>query len=315
MSLNLVHTVTEFLKSSPDNKFTARQIAEWIYQTYPDECRKKQEQSRAIVIPLNTEAALLQQLVAEISSQSQRLQKKYPQVKTTEGRPRRYYFTSKTDQAEIDALEAGSTDLNLLQELPTTKNEQSLYPKLAEYLFTELGVYSKRIDEKKSSNNRGPGGNKWLYPDLVGMEDLSREWHSEIRECVKQYADRKTKLWSFEVKLLVNRSNVREVFFQAVSNSSWANLGYLVAAEIEGRETIKELLMLTSLHGIGVIRLNADNPAESEILIPAKERSDVDWNTANRLVKENRDFINYIELVRQFYQTGNLKNRDWDYAE
>jgi hypothetical protein len=35
-----------------------------------------------------------------------------------------------------------------------------------------------------------------------------------------------------------NRSNVRECFFQAVSNSSWANFGYLVAAEIEGQDTL-----------------------------------------------------------------------------
>ncbi|MCR4081861.1 hypothetical protein [Providencia stuartii] len=36
-------------------------------------------------------------------------------------------------------------------------------------------------------------------------------------------------------------SNVREVFFQTLSNSSWANVGYLVAAEITGDETLKEL--------------------------------------------------------------------------
>ncbi|GAB2555973.1 COG2958 family protein [Spirosoma aerophilum] len=313
MALNLTTIVPDFLRANPESKFTTRQLAEWIFQTYPEECRQKQERSKAGVIPLNTDAALLSQIAAEISSQGQRLQKKQPQIKTTEGRPRKYYFTSQTDRDEINAIEAATDEKRVVPDQPTPQNEHALYPKLAEYLFSELGVHSKRINEKKSSNNRGPGGNKWLYPDLVGMEDLSREWHQEIRDCVKQYADRKTKLWSFEVKLLINRSNVREVFFQTVSNSSWANLGYLVAAEIEGRETVKELLMLTSLHGIGVIRLNADNPTESEILIPARERSEVDWNTANRLVKENRDFLDYIELVRQFYQTGNPRIKDWDY--
>jgi hypothetical protein len=33
----------------------------------------------------------------------------------------------------------------------------------------------------------------------------------------------------------------------AVSNSSWANFGYLVAAEIEGQDTLKELRMLLPL--------------------------------------------------------------------
>jgi hypothetical protein len=313
MALNLATIVVDFLRKNPDTKFTTRQLAEWIFQNYPDECRQKQERSKAEVSPLNTDIALLSQIAAEISSQGQRLQRRNPQIKTTEGRPRKYYFTSQTERDEINLAETTNSEIPVLLDRITPFNEHALYPKLSEYLFAELGVHSKRVNEKRSSNNRGLGGNKWLYPDLVGMEDLSRDWHQEIRDCVKQYADRKTKLWSFEVKLLINRSNVREVFFQTVSNSSWANLGYLVAAEIEGRETIKELLMLTSLHGIGVIRLNAENPTESEILIPAKERNEVDWNTANRLVTENKDFLDYIELVRQFYQTGNPRVKDWDF--
>lgn len=309
MALNLSNIVAEFLKSNPEHKYTTKQIAEWIFDTYPEECRLKQNRSKAEVFPLNTDTALIGQIAAEISSQGQRLQKRHAQIKTTEGRPRKYYFSTQTDQDEIIIAE----ETNTISPSSVPLNEHGLYPKLAEYLFTELGVYSKRINEKRSSNNRGPGGNKWLFPDLVGMEDLSKEWHQEVRDCVKQYADRKTKLWSFEVKLLVNRSNVREVFFQTVSNSSWANLAYLVAAEIEGRETYKELRMLTSLHGIGVILLNKTNPAESEILIPAKERREIDWNTANRLLTENKDFLDFIELVRQFYQTGNPRIKDWDY--
>lgn len=322
MALNLINIVADYLHANAENKYTARQIAEWIYETYPAECQEKQERSRATIIPLTTESALLQQIVAEISSQRIRLQKKHPAIKTTEGRPRKYYFTSKTDKDEVDTAEAAtngkiittSSDEKIIQsELSSPRNEYALYPKLSEFLFTEHGVHSKRINEKKSSNNRGPGGNKWLYPDLVGMEVLSRDWHQEIRDCVKQYADKKTKLWSFEVKLLINRSNVREAFFQTVSNSSWANYAYLVAGEIEGNETLKELRMLTSLHGIGVIRLDADNPTESEIIIPAKERVEIDWNTANRLVSENKDFLDYVELVRQFYQTENPRTKDWDF--
>ena len=190
--------------------------------------------------------------------------------------------------------------------------EHDLYPILTEFLWSELELYSKQIDEKRSLNFRGAGGNKWFYPDLVGMEDLICSWHREIKNCMQQYADKKTKLWSFEVKILINRSNVREVFFQAVSNSSWANFGYLVASEIEGADTLKELRMLSSLHGIGFIRLDAENPSESQIMIPAKERTEIDWDTANRLTEENRDFLSYVTLIRQFYQTGDMKRSDWD---
>ena len=183
---------------------------------------------------------------------------------------------------------------------------------LSNYLWAEFGVYSKRIDEKRSSNKRGPNGNRWLYPDLVGMEDLGADWHQEVKDCVNQYSDKRTKLWSFEVKLLINRSNVRECFFQSASNSSWANFGYLVAAEIEGQDTLKELRMLFAAHGIGLIKLDVDNPSESQVLIPARERGEIDWDTANRLATENKDFLEYVKLVKQFYQTGEARLADWD---
>lgn len=176
-------------------------------------------------------------------------------------------------------------------------------------------MFSKRVDEKKSSNNRGPNGNKWLYPDVVGMEDLSESWNREIIDCSKEYSDKKTKLWSLEVKIRLNGANVRQSYFQAVSNSSWSNIGYLVAAEIEGTKTINELRLLAGLHGIGVMKLDPDNPTESQILIPARERSEVDWGTMNRLLEENSDFLQYIKLIRQFYQTGDPRKMDWDASQ
>jgi len=191
-------------------------------------------------------------------------------------------------------------------------DEHALYPLLSQYLWEEFGVFSKRIDEKRSSNKRGPNGNRWLYPDVVGMEDLGADWLQEVRDCVNQYSDKRTKLWSFEAKLLINRSNVRECFFQAVSNSSWANFGYLVTAEIGGTDTLKELRMLFAAHGIGFIKLDVDNPADSQVLIPARERDEIDWDMANRLATENRDFLEYVKLVKQFYQTGEARPADWD---
>ena len=244
-------------------------------------------------------------------SQRPRLQKKHPELKTTEGRPRKYYYSEKSDSAEVVAAESAvvvpTADMN-----DTKLGEHAMYPLLSLYLWEEFGVYSKRIDEKRSSNKRGPNGNRWLYPDLVGMEDLGADWHQEVRDCVNQYSDKRTKLWSFEVKLLINRSNVRECFFQSVSNSSWSNFGYLVAAEIEGQDTLKELRMLFAAHGIGLIKLDADNPAESQVLIPARERDEIDWDMANRLATENRDFLDYVKLVKQFYQTGEARLADWD---
>lgn len=313
MTLNLVNTVVRFLQQNPGQKFTALEIASWIFETYPDKCLKKQKQSTATIKPLDSEKALIRQIRGEISARRPRLQKCYPKVKVTEGRPRKYYFTESTDSAEIyNAENHNASPISNIND--STVKEQDLYPILSEFLWSELGIYSKRIDEKRSRNSRGTGGNKWLYPDLVGMKDLSSDWYREIKDCVQQHADKKTKLSSFEVKILINRSNVREVFFQAVSNSSWANFGYLVANEVTGSDTLKELRILASLHGIGFIQLcdGDDTPSESLIVIPAKERNEIDWDTVNRLTEENKDFLEYIRLIRQFYQTGEIRQSDWD---
>jgi hypothetical protein len=307
MALNLGKVVLGYLKDLPEEKLTARQIAEWIFVTFPDECQAKKQSSQYV----STDTELVQQLVAEISSQRPRLQKRHPELKTTEGRPRKYYYSEKSDIAEVAAAEstAGTptADTN-----DAKRGEHAMYSLLSRYLLDEFGVYSKRVDEKRSSNKRGPNGNRWLHPDVVGMEDLGAEWHQEVRDCVSQYSDKRTKLWSFEAKLLINRSNVREGFFQTVSNSSWANFGYLVAAEIEGQDTLKELRMLFAAHGIGLIKLEMDNPSDSQVLIPAREKTDIDWDTANRLATENKDFMEYVNLVKQFYQTGNARISDWD---
>ena len=169
---------------------------------------------------------------------------------------------------------------------------------LMQYLRNEFSVFSMRIDEKKSSNSRGPKGNHWLHPDVVGMEDLGADWDREVRDCVHEYFDKRTRLWSFEVKLLLNGSNVRECYFQALSNSSWANLAYLVARDIEGTDTMKELRLLSAAHGIGLIKLNVEDPSEM-----------------NRLAKENRDFKGFVKRIRRFYQTGETTAADWGLPE
>ena len=53
----------------------------------------------------------------------------------------------------------------------------------------------------------------------------------------------------------------------------------------------------------------------SQVLIPARERDEIDWDMANRLATENRDFLEYVKLVKQFYQTGEARPADWDVPE
>lgn len=319
MPTALIDRARECLLRNPEVKFTANEIASWVFKKYETEYLDKMNLSEADY----SEADYIKKLSADVSSSKNRLLEKYPEIKTTEERPRKFYYTDTSDSDETEEFE--TEEASKSAQIPATAtvetaqdrqpNEHELYPILTEFLRAELEIYSKRIDEKRSKNAKGPKGNHWLFPDVVAMEILSNDWDDKITECVTLYGDKKTQLWSFEVKIKVNRSNVREVFFQAVSNSSWANFGYLVASEIEGVETIKELRILSGVHGIGVIQLNVENPAESQIMIPAKERIEVDWNTANRLVEENTDFEQYIVKIRQFLKSSNKEDFNpigWD---
>ena len=300
--LNLRQTLVDFLKARPEERFTARQIADWIFANLRDACEEKRRNSQQ---DLREDAAFMWQLVAEIGANRPEIQKRWPQVRTTEGRPRQYYWTAASEAAEVaEAEKVKATE-------PGKVSEHDLYPLLCRYLHSEWQLYPKRIDEKRSSNRNGPNGNKWLFPDLVALEDLGREWNREIRACVQQVGAQRARLWSFEVKLLINRANVREAWFQAVSNSSWANLGYLVAADIQ-ESAMKELRLLSASYGIGLIRLDINDPNESEVLIPARERGDIDWDACNRLAQENSDFQNVVSWVRQFHQTDNALVGDWD---
>lgn len=301
MTNSLSGFVTKLLSAEKEKRFTARQIAQHVLETERTWCQNKKAKSAA----LKSDNDLVQQIIAEIGSMRPTLQRGHPELKTTSERPKKYYWSDKTEEEEVEEPSAATSDEAAL-------SEADLYPLLAKYLRSELDVYSKRVNERKSTNSLQSGSNQWLYPDLVGMEDLFSSWADDVQKLVKETSHQHASLWSFEVKLKLNRANLRQVYFQAVSNSAWANYGYLVAAEISGADTMSELRMLHGLHGIGVIHLDPENPSESQIVIPSRERKDVDRATCSRISKENPDFRAYLKLVRQFYQTGDPRKEGWD---
>ena len=302
----LVDLIAETLKKHAPKRLTARSLAEVIVSDYPDWVRKKREKSKNPAIRDGEKPEITLQIQSEIGSKKQAIER-HPDLRMTEDRPRLYYYSSISDEDEVSAAESeagGSTFMGF--------KEHDLYPRLSAYLAEEHRVYSKRIDEKRSGNKSGPRGNHWLFPDLIGFEPLSGNWSETIKKLVSARSDPEVRLWSFEVKKLVNRSNVREVFFQALSNSAWANLGYLVAAEISGQGTLDELRMLSQQHGIGVIQLSATDETESTILIQAQMRPAVDWQAADRLSDVNRDAESVFNQVRVYHQSGELNVDFWD---
>lgn len=189
-------------------------------------------------------------------------------------------------------------------------HERDLHPYLAYYAYYKLGVYVKTIYHEKSNRKNYT---QWLHPDLIGLYFPVESWEDEVISVSHMLADIPVKLFSFEMKKEINISNLREYFFQAVSNSSWANEGYLVVLEIsDNEEFLKELKRLSSSFGIGVIKLNIVNPDFSEILFSAQQKNSLDWDTINKLCKENPDFREFLKDIRIDINGGKIHNNEYD---
>lgn len=288
--------IMDILKTHPDQALTSREIANEMVQAFAEELKSKRQNPR-----FENDAAFIQQIVREISGNKSI--ENLPQIQILDDpKPRRYRWVSTVSLSDPPASEEEHT-------------EHELYPLLMDYLHRAHQLYCLRIDEKRSKNTRGHRGNHWLHPDIVGIDARDLYWHSDVRDCVRAGPGRTVKLWSFEVKKSLSKHNVRECYFQTVSNSSWANLGYLVTAEIKGdhQDTVqRELQMLSALHGIGVMVLNPTDVYDSYILIPARERSQVGWDFVNRIVEENDDFKQFINKVEIYYKTGKITAEEWN---
>ena len=85
------------------------------------------------------------------------------------------------------------------------------------------------------------------------------------------------------------QASLKQYYFQALSNSSWANFGYLVAFEIaDGLD--EEMARLNNAFGIGIILMQA---TDATILYPAREKA-LDYITIEKLNNLNTDFCSFI---------------------
>jgi hypothetical protein len=174
--------------------------------------------------------------------------------------------------------------------------EKNLHPSMVYYGFYYLKAYLKTINHSKS-DKKGLG--EWVHPDIVGCYFPFRDWEGEVVEVSSLMGNTSVKLYSFELKRELSLANLRESFFQAVSNSSWANEGYLAAAEIETDDDfLSELKRLSTAFGIGVIKLEIDDPDSSEVVLPAKVKEVIDWDTVNKLSSINPDFRDFLKRIR-----------------
>ncbi len=192
----------------------------------------------------------------------------------------------------------------------TGYSERDLHPFLTYFVNLYMNIHTKTILHEKSKKRKY---SQWLHPDIVGVYFPIKFWKEDVIDFAKELGFISLKLFSFELKKELGFNNLRESFFQAVSNSSWANEGYLVTANLQkDDEFLSELKRLSTSFGIGVIELDIYNPDNSAILFPAKHKNELDWETVNKLVSENPDFKNFINGIKKDLKIKEIRKDRYD---
>ncbi|WRE02118.1 hypothetical protein KVS19_00485 [Helicobacter pylori] len=189
-------------------------------------------------------------------------------------------------------------------------HERDLHPLLVKFLYEnpDFNLQCKTIyHEKCKKDKKGKG--EWNYPDIVGVyfpqNDRHKNYKIETLEFLQHTGQNSYKLFSFELKKELSFSNLKASYFQAVSNSSWANEGYLVVFNIDDEvlNELNELRRLNQSFGIGVIKLESEI-SNSKILLPAKER-EIDMQTLNMLIDDSpENFKPFIKDINKQIKAG-----------
>ncbi|GAA8502600.1 COG2958 family protein [Helicobacter pylori] len=214
-------------------------------------------------------------------------------------------FLKAQEKPVLIALKGAAKEPVLSAEKISTPNakivhERDLHPFLTYMAFhnENLKCYTKTIFHEESLKS-SKGMDRWLYPDMVGVRFLYAEWSNEnLIAFSKKFDTLPIKLVSFELKKEISVHNCRECYFQAISNSSWANEGYLVGRHIDTHNS-KLMDLLKRLHasfGIGVIDLRT-NEDKSAILLNAKYKEKIDYTVALELSGKNPKFSGFLKSV------------------
>jgi hypothetical protein len=207
-----------------------------------------------------------------------------------------FYYLAKYEQIiNLDIFYTNITN-NITTNLSSKKDfkERDLHRLFSTYLKS-INIYSKTIYHEKSTKDDET--QKWTHPDIIGVQLINLR-NNCSRNFLKAINKKETfKLMSYELKKEIrNDYELKEAYFQAVSNSSWANYGYLVSFEIDN-SLYDEIKRLNESFGIGVIELYS-NPYQSKILFQSKYR-ELDINTIDKLCKNNPDFNIFLEQMEK----------------
>ena len=142
-----------------------------------------------------------------------------------------YYLTKNEQNIGVEIIETDNDNFTKSDGGKKSKSyeERDLHKLLSSFL-KNTDTYSKTIFHEQSN---GKDSNQiWTHPDMVGIKflDLQTKASQNFLKSINRVDT--FKLSSYELKKEINSdSELKKAYFQAVSNSSWANYGYLVAFE------------------------------------------------------------------------------------
>lgn len=231
-------------------------------------------------------------------------------------RPARFFLRRRQGELPASAVQKLENEEEKAPEKKTEYKERDLHPVMAYFAYANSSfnrgksIFTKTIEHAKST--RG-GYTEWTHPDMVGFYLPLDDWREDVLELNRLTDNNALKLFSFELKKSLNKSNYREAYFQAVSNSSWAHEGYLVAADIhQDDDFLAEIERLASSFGIGIIHLDPSDVDSSTILYPARSKESLDWDTINKLCSQNQDFARFIADVKIDFGSKRIHRSEYD---
>ena len=128
-------------------------------------------------------------------------------------KPTKFFLKTLSQNYDITLLEKEQENNIVKKEI--WYNERELHKFLSYYVYTYHYIYTKTIFHESSSKKKYA---QWLHPDIVGVYFPLEQWEPDILDISKDVGNVAIKLYSYELKKELNFSNLRESYFQAVSN-------------------------------------------------------------------------------------------------
>jgi hypothetical protein len=230
---------------------------------------------------------------------------KFIKIKT---KPTRFYLKDLPQNYDINILDSQSAQKTVQK--VKLYSERDLHPLLSYYVYTYNSIYTKTIFHENSKKRTFA---QWQHPDIVGVFYPMEQWESDVFDVVNYTGNQPVKIFSYEVKKSLDFNNLRESYFQAVSNSSWANEGYLVASEIDrSDEFMSEIRRLSNSFGIGLILLDINNTDDSEILLEARQKDILDIEMMNKISQINPNFKEFLMRIKTDLNSKEIRKEKFD---